>query len=231
MSATTYDGTWDLSPADRVLVGAKRWGSRLRFAVMMLFYRARGRFPCAAIEVDEGMVAELAHTLGLPAPDGAASLLSEAADRTAERQRAEIRALLGFREASVADAEDLGAWLRDTVVARTRDMGELTAAFEDRCRALRFKPPTPDRIARVVRGAVRAYDERRYATIHARLAPDTRTQLNALVQPPPDAGATDDTESGTVREGQADAPLIHLRAEPASPACAGSWPGSARCAG
>ena len=92
MSATTFDGTaWDLSPADRLLVEAKRWGSRLRFAVMLLFYRARGRFPRTAAEVDEGAVAELARTLGVPAPEGAASLLPEAADRTLERQRAEIR--------------------------------------------------------------------------------------------------------------------------------------------
>jgi hypothetical protein len=43
MSATVFDGAWDLSAADRLIVEAKRWGSRLRFAIMLLFYRARGR--------------------------------------------------------------------------------------------------------------------------------------------------------------------------------------------
>ena len=38
MSATTNDGAWDLTPADRLLIEAKRWGSRLRFAVMLLFF-------------------------------------------------------------------------------------------------------------------------------------------------------------------------------------------------
>jgi len=41
MSAMVLDGTWELSAADRLIVEAKRWGSRLRFAVMLLFYRAR----------------------------------------------------------------------------------------------------------------------------------------------------------------------------------------------
>ena len=69
MSATTFDGTtWDLSLADRLLVEAKRWGSRLRFAVMLLFHRAHGRFPRGPAEVDEGAVAELARTLGVPPP-------------------------------------------------------------------------------------------------------------------------------------------------------------------
>ena len=121
MSAAAYDGTWDLTPADRLLVEAKRWGNRLRFAVMLLFFRARGRFPRAADEVSEGAVAALARTLGVPAPGSRASLLPDASDRTLERQRAEIRALLGFREATVADAEELGAWLRDHAVAETRD--------------------------------------------------------------------------------------------------------------
>lgn len=214
MSATVVDAAWELTPADRLLVEAKRWGSRLRFAVMLLFYRARGRFPRAAAEVDGGAVAELARALGVPAPGDAAALLPDAADRTLERQRAEIRALLGFREASIADAEDLGAWLRDNVAARTRDVGEITAEAEARCRALRIEPPSPDRLARVVRAAVRAYDERRCDAVHARLSPEMRARLDALVQSVGRGGDGAAAEDEAASEGQADAPLIHLRSGP-----------------
>ena len=215
MSATRLDNAWELTPADRLLVEAKRWGSRLRFAVMLLFYRARGRFPHTESEVDKNAVAELARRLGVPMPGSRAALLPGSDDRTLKRQRAEIRALLGFREASVADAEDLGLWLSNAVVARTRDVGELTAEAEARCRALRLEPPTPDRFARIVRGAVRAYDERRFAAVHVRLAPDIRARLEALVQQPSGAGeTTDDAASETDPEGLSAAPLIHLRAGP-----------------
>ena len=212
MSATVLDGAWDLSPADRLIVEAKRWGSRLRFAVMLLFYRARGRFPRDAAEVDKDAVADLAHRLGVPAPGNRAALLPASDDHALKRQRAEIRALLGFREATIADAEDLGIWLRDTVAPRTRDMGELAAETEARCRALRVEPPSPDRVARIVRAAVRAHDERRYAAVHARLSPETRARLDALLQTgsPQTAG---DTGGETDSERQA-APLIHLRSGP-----------------
>ena len=91
MSATAYDdGTWDLTPADRLLVEAKRWGSRLRFAVMLLFFRTRGRFPRATAEVDEEAVAQLARRLGVPAPGGQTALLPGSDDRTLKRQRAEV---------------------------------------------------------------------------------------------------------------------------------------------
>jgi TnpA family transposase len=207
MSTAVLDGAWELTPADRLIVEAKRWGSRLRFAVLLLFYRARGRFPRAA-EVDRHAAAELARALGVPAPDGAAALLPDSDDRTLKRQRAEIRTLLGFREATVADAEALGTWLRDHAVARTRDLGELTAEAEARCRALRIEPPTPDRIDRV---AVRAYDERRHAAVHARLSPETRAGLDALLRP---LGPEEAAGAVEERDEQTAAPLIHLRGGP-----------------
>jgi len=45
MSASVHDGAWDLTLADRPLIEAKRWAKRLRFAVMLLFFQVRGRFP------------------------------------------------------------------------------------------------------------------------------------------------------------------------------------------
>jgi hypothetical protein len=43
----------------------------------------------------------------MPCKNSGTQRISRAADHTAERQRAEIRTLLGFREAGVADAESL----------------------------------------------------------------------------------------------------------------------------
>src|SRR4051794_36883656 len=213
MSASVHDAAWDLTLADRPLVEAKRWANRLRFAVMLLFFRARGRFPRVAAEVNGAAVAKLARSLGVPEPGSGEPLLPDAADRTAERQRAEIRALLGFREAGIADAEALGAWLRDHGVARTRDPVELAAEAEARCRTLCIEPLASDRIARIVRTAVRAYEDRRTAVIHARLTPAMRINLDALLQPAGSEG-TGDAEDGAVPDGRADAPLVHLRAGP-----------------
>ena len=53
-------------------------------------------------EVDDGVISAVALQLDVQAPSHTPGLLS---DRTAERHRAEIRTLLGFREATVADGE------------------------------------------------------------------------------------------------------------------------------
>jgi Domain of unknown function (DUF4158) len=163
-------GVWHLTSADRALIAAKSRVNRLRFAVMLLFFRDHGRFPRAAEKFGAAAIAALASDLGVPIPQE--PLTFDSVDRTLERQRAEIRGLFGFREATVADAATLGTWLRDHAVAQSRDHDRLTMDLEVRCRTLRIEPPTSDRIARIVRGAVRAYAARFTATIHGKLSPE-----------------------------------------------------------
>jgi TnpA family transposase len=192
--ASLESGAWHLTPADHALIAAKSRANRLRFAVMLLFFRERGRFPRSTEAIDPAALAVVATALAVPLP--AEPLAFDPTDRTLERQRAEIRALFGFREATIADAAALGTWLRDNVVAQSRDHDRLIAEVEARCRTLQIEPPTPDRIERIVRSAVRAYEDRFLATIHGRLAPEVRDRLDALLRP---AGATareeDETEA------------------------------------
>jgi hypothetical protein len=63
------DGSaWHLTPADHDLVAAKSRANRLRFAVMLLFFRDRGRFPRAADEIGAATITALASTLGVSLP-------------------------------------------------------------------------------------------------------------------------------------------------------------------
>jgi len=58
--ASPGDGGWHLTPADHALVAAKSRANRLRFAVMLLFFRDRGRFPRGADMLDPQAIARLA---------------------------------------------------------------------------------------------------------------------------------------------------------------------------
>jgi hypothetical protein len=55
--ASPGDGGWHLTPADHALVAAKSRANRLRFAVMLLFFRDRGRFPRGADLLDPQAIA------------------------------------------------------------------------------------------------------------------------------------------------------------------------------
>src|ERR1700750_2847891 len=92
-------GAWLLTPADHALIAAKSRANRLRFAIMLLFFRERGRFPRSADGIDAETMMALASALDVPLPTSA--LVFDGTDRTLERQRAEIRVLFDFREATV----------------------------------------------------------------------------------------------------------------------------------
>jgi Domain of unknown function (DUF4158) len=137
------DDPWTLTPADHALVMSKRGETRLGFAILLSFFRERGRFPRQESEVDLQGIAQLSRQLDVPTPvDGEAFL----GGRTAERIRSEIRVRFGFREATVADAEVLTEWLRDHVAAEAGgEIESIAARLETRCRELAIEPPSADR--------------------------------------------------------------------------------------
>jgi hypothetical protein len=110
----TADDPWILAPGDHALVMSKRGRTRLGFAILLAFFRDRGRLPRHESEVDPQGIATLSQQLNVRAPvDGEAFL----AGRTAERMHSEIRVRFGFREATVADSDALSEWLRDHAAA------------------------------------------------------------------------------------------------------------------
>jgi hypothetical protein len=143
---------------------------------------------------------------------------TDTTSRTWKRHRAEIRALLEFREATVADAELLEAWLRDQLPAIGAVPDQLAALLETRCRKLSIESPAPDRVDRIVRAAIHAHDGHFCATILGRLAPETRERLEALLRP---AGNDTDSPVSDPPAQPAPALLLRLRSDPGRPGLAG----------
>lgn len=205
---------WYLTPDEQRLVEAKRRASQLSFAMLLVFFRERGRFPRVAAEIDPQAINALSEQLDLPIPDNGEVVLS---DRTAERLRSEIRSRFGFREATVADADDLASWLCDQVIgALGSEIAPLIERLEGRCRALALEPPTVERMERIARSAVRAYDDRFHARTVERLSSATRKRLDALLRPEGcDEAAAEDEASR-----QAPAVLLKLLGNPGRPSLA-----------
>ncbi|MEO8127781.1 MAG: Tn3 family transposase [Bryobacteraceae bacterium] len=190
----------------------KNRANRLGFAVLLAFFQSRGRFPRDESEIERSGMEELADLLKIAPPQRNGLVLS---GRTAERNRAEIRAYLGFREATVADAEMLTAWLSDRAALMGGVPEHLAALLNARCRELLIEPPSTDRSDRIVRAAIHAHDERFCATIFASLTPITRARLEALLRP---AGSKEE-EGPAVKEAPGTAPalLLQLRSDPGKP--------------
>ncbi len=103
--ASDADDRWTLRAADRALLGNKSGATRLGFAVLLKLFQAEGRFPHRPEDVPLAAVEAITTQVGVPA---AAWRGYAWQGRTIEYHRAQIRAALGFREATLDDAEALG---------------------------------------------------------------------------------------------------------------------------
>jgi hypothetical protein len=211
-SVERIDESWILNPADKVLIASKSRSNRWAFALLLLFFRSRGRFPRQEAEIDAGQVAAVAQQLDVAAD---AFDIADMADRSLKRHRAEIRALFGFREATAEDGESFVEWLRDHAVASDRDIDSLTAALEQHCQSHKIEPPAIDRMERITRAALSAYDERFCAGIHSQLSAATRAGLDAMLRPANHEGAVSE---GDDAESSSRALILELRSDAGRPA-------------
>lgn len=145
---------WTLTSGEKQHASSKHEPSRLGFAVLLKFFQQQGRFPKSAREVPRAVVDRLASQLEV-APERWNAY--DRGGRTIQSYRAEIRRLLGFREATVADGEAPVDWLCDRCLPQTQRLEHLESAAYERLRSLRLEPPTPARLDRLIRSAQHAF--------------------------------------------------------------------------
>src|SRR4051794_18968919 len=134
---------WTLTHDECELLRNRTDRSRMGFAVLLKFFQVEGRFPSDSQEVPPAALGHLADQLGL-SRDGFAEY--DLGGRTGERDRAQIRALLGFRQVTIQDAEELVGWLCREVLPFDHKLEHLHEAVLGWCRRNRIEPPTPPRI-------------------------------------------------------------------------------------
>ena len=171
-----------LLPAERKLLANKTEPSRLGFAVLLKCFLYEGRFPQYKGDIASPVVTYVAQQIDV-APERFQEYYWNG--RTIKQHRTDIRALLGFREATEQDGSDLTDWLIAQVLPKERDTEQLLAALYQRCREIRIEPPTSGRLNRLARSADRLYEEQFCAHIFKSLSPEIRTRLEALLEPLP----------------------------------------------
>ena len=162
-------------------------------------FQAEGRFPRHVEDVPVAAVEAVARQVKVPAVEWQHY---EWGGRAIAYHRAQIRSSLGFREATLEDAEALSRWLESQVFAHDRRTDRLTMAARERCRTLRIEPPSRDRLKRLVRSAIRRHDAAFGAALLARLPAEAVARLDALLH----------ASAGEQAEDAGRAPLLMLRA-------------------
>jgi Domain of unknown function (DUF4158) len=199
LSADDLAERWILDAGNWELLANKTGSTRLGFAALLKFFEAEGLFRRKREELPTSAIRFLAQQVHVPA---------EAWDqyrwtgRTLEYHRAQIRAALGFREGGMEDLDAMREWLLEGLLYHERNTERLKEAIAARCRDIRIEPFASDRVDRMIRSAIAAFEEEFCLGLMGTLPAAAQQGLDALL-------LTDQPESGRV-------PLHQLRADPGS---------------
>jgi hypothetical protein len=194
---------WTLAPDELALLDNKAGPTRLGFAVLLKMFERDGRFPRSRQEVAGAVVVHLAKQVGVPADQ---YLGYDWSGRAIKYHRAQIRAFLGFREATVHDGEALVRWLLEQQAPHEQRLDQLREAAFRWCRGNHLEPPTPERLERLIRSALRTYEDRLCRTVLERLGSAALDRLDGLI------AASSEDSSDAVEEGRS--VLAVLKADP-----------------
>src|SRR5260370_271082 len=103
--------------------------------------------------------------------------------RTIKDHRADIRKLLGFRESTIADAEQMKQWLIAEVLPQEHQDERLREEAYAWFRRTHLEAPTPDRLTRLIRSAAHSFEQQLYVTTLARRPEPARAALEDLLSP------------------------------------------------
>lgn len=178
------EAEWRVWPDEESLIKDKRGSTRIGFAVLLKFFQHEGRFPSDPKEVPSEVVNYLAGQVGVGAEAWAAYPWE---GRSVEYHRASIRAHEGFREATLADGQDLEAWLVQEALDQEQRPDQIReTAWEAalvRCRSLRIEPPGPERLKRIINDAVNRHEAKFTEGLFQRLPREIFDRLNGLLLP------------------------------------------------
>lgn len=200
---------WTLLPTELTLLTKKTATNRLGIALLLKSFQYEGRFPTSKAEIPSDAIRFVAQLLQT-SPDRFDNY--DWQGQTIKAHRALIRDFLGVTEATVKDAQALTAWLETQVLAYDLKQESLYLAACNRLRHLKIELPTPERLERVVRSAIRRFENHFCQQTAQQLSTSVRSKLDELLETASDLDEQE--ESSSPSPGYTPSPLANLKSDP-----------------
>ncbi|WP_336788492.1 Tn3 family transposase [Paenibacillus sp. MMO-177] len=165
-------------PNEMQQVGNKSGETRLGFAVLFKFFQYEARFPFHKFEVPKAVIQYIAKQIEAQVE---LYVQYDWAGRSITYHRTQIREFFGFREDTINDAEEVIDWLCKSVLFQDHGLEHLVETVYRRFREMKVVPPTPDRIERLIRSAIRTYEEQFFQATLDKLPTISLSKLDSLV--------------------------------------------------
>ena len=180
--------------------------NRLAFAIMLKFLQINGRYPTKKDTIEPVMLFSLAHQLKVSAHLFEPIHLE---NRTAERFRQKIREFLGYKVATLPDAEKLITCLIEQAGKGPYTMSQYREKAHQFHKEQKIEPFSPKKIDRYVRSAIARFEKQFFVNITKQLSPDAVKLFKKLLRDDKDA---DDTKIEP--DANTEVTLRRLKADP-----------------
>jgi TnpA family transposase len=167
-----------LLPVEFKFLGSNDPHNHLGKALLLKFFQHEYRFPESVSEIPEKIVEYIAQQLNLPH-----QVLEqyEWGGTRMREHRAQIRELMGFRPATVADQEAWRTWLVTEVLPHEYRPLHLTQRLYQHLRRLHVEPPTQKQVDRLITSAIDRHERAFFTKTYERLSTTVRTNLQQLI--------------------------------------------------
>lgn len=165
-------------PNEMKLIENKTGETKIGFAVLLKFFQNEARFPTHKHEVPKVVVSYIAKQI-FSEP----SLYSKYDwnGRAIKYHRSQIREFFSFREDTIQDAHEMTEWLCQHVLQHNQEFEYIKEVTYQRFRDMKVVPPTPDRIEKLIRSAIRTYEDHFFQATFQKLSPSSLLKLDALI--------------------------------------------------
>ncbi|NJL52068.1 MAG: Tn3 family transposase [Hydrococcus sp. SU_1_0] len=146
---------WTLLPQELELVRNKVDANQIGFAVLLKYFQVFARFPEETTKIPDTIISYIASQL-----ETDTQLYSQYnwQGRSIKNHRAEIRALFGFRTATISDSEAISKWLIEKILPNEQRFESVESLIYQRFRELQIEPITPKQIERLIKSTIRQYE-------------------------------------------------------------------------
>lgn len=169
---------WTLISTELDLLTKKTATNRLAIALLLKYFQHEGHFPTSKAEIPRQVIHYVAQLLKV-SPERFDNY--DWQGRTIKAHRAIIRDFLGITEVTVKDAQKLTAWLETQILAYELKPESLEIAARERLHHLKIEPPTKERLQRIVRSAIRRFEENFCEKTAEQLSSSVRNNLDELL--------------------------------------------------
>ncbi|EKD45552.1 MAG: hypothetical protein ACD_69C00237G0002, partial [uncultured bacterium] len=156
--------------------------NKLIFAIMLKFFQTKGRYPDRTDTISERLITVLSGQLGILSDQQEDIFIKiNWESRSIERFRQEIRELLGFKIATVADSEQFILWLTKNILPEACTLAQCVEKSYQFFNEFKLEPFAKKELDRYIRSAQNAFEKRFFLSITEQLSTETKRAIDTLI--------------------------------------------------